>query len=321
MAFVGAETIDQSVALGRPISSDTRPRPVPPLFGLAWLTIPWLRRLNAKRAALAPTRDLPAMGVELGAESRVVIGMASDPGCVRDNNEDRVRVVRPANEGVDSDGLLAVVCDGMGDHAAGETASRIATEVIARDYPGRDDPGAALLRAIRHANRAVHDAAGRDPALTGMGTTCTAMVLRGGLAWCAHVGDSRCYLVRDGEIFVMTEDHRAVMALVRNGSISRDEARDHPDRNVLSRALGSHRDIEVTSWPRPFVIRPGDRFLLSTDGLHDVIREEEILRVVRTGRPHEACLELVRLAREHGAPDNVSVLVLALPDSDGPGTP
>ncbi len=303
---------------GRPISSGRRSHPFPLLLGLSWFAIPWLRRRASSRVALTPTRDLPAVGVELGAESRVVIGMASDPGCVRDNNEDRVRAVRPAREGADGDGLLAVVCDGMGGHAAGETASRIATEVIARDYPGRDDPGAALVRAIRHANRAVHEAAGQDPALRGMGTTCTAMVLRGGLAWCAHVGDSRCYLVRDGEMFVMTEDHSAVMALVRDGSISRDEARDHPDKNVISRALGSHRDIEVTSWPRPFVIRPGDRFLLSTDGLHDVIREEEILRVVRTGPPHEACLELVRLAREHGAPDNVSVIVLALPDGDGP---
>ncbi len=308
---------------GRPISTDSRPRPLPLplplLLGLAWFSIPWRRRRTVDRTALAPTLDLPAMGAELGAESRVVVGMASDPGCVRDNNEDRVRAVRPAREGADGDGLLAVVCDGMGGHAAGETASRIATDVIASEYPGRDDPGAALVRAIRHANRAVHEAAGSDPALTGMGTTCTAMVLRGGLAWCAHVGDSRCYLVRDGEIFVMTEDHSAVMALVREGSISRDEAREHPDKNVISRALGSHRDIEVTSWPRPFVIRPGDRFLLSTDGLHDVIREEEILRVVHGRPPHEACLELVRLAREQGAPDNVSVIVLALPDSNGPG--
>ena len=149
-----------------------------------------------------------------------------------------------------------------------------------------------------------------------MGTTCTALVFRGGLAWCAHVGDSRCYLIRGGEIFLMTEDHSAVMAMVRDGEISRDEARDHPDKNVISRALGSHPDIEVTLWPRPFVVRPGDRFLLSSDGLHDVVREEDIVRLAAEGPPDVACRELVAFTRERGAPDNVSIVLLAVPPAD-----
>jgi serine/threonine protein phosphatase PrpC len=101
--------------------------------------------------------------------------------------------------------------------------------------------------------------------------------------------------------------------MVRDGEISRDEARDHPDKNVISRALGSHPEVEVTSWPRPFVVRPGDRFLLSSDGLHDVVREADILRLAGEGPPDVACRNLVAFTREQGAPDNVSVVLLAMP--------
>lgn len=296
----------------RPISG----LPIPALLGLAWFSLPWRRRARPP-AGVTETQDRPALhGGGLNTEARIVIGTASDPGCVRDNNEDAVRVVRPRDEAAESAGLLAVVCDGMGGHAAGERASQLAVEVIAREYGEGGDPGQALARAVRRANRAVHDAARNDATLRGMGTTCTALVFRGGLAWCAHVGDSRCYLIRGGEIFLMTEDHSAVMAMVREGEISRDEARDHPDKNVISRALGSHPDIDVTLWPRPFVVRPGDRFLLSSDGLHDVVREEDIVRLAAEGPPDVACRELVAFTRERGAPDNISIVLLAVPPAD-----
>lgn len=301
----------------RPITSrpqSSRPPVAPLLLGFAWFGLPWRRKRAPERRPMETT-DRPAFhgGEGLGVESRVVVGTASDPGCLRSNNEDTVRVVRPPDE---NGALLAVVCDGMGGHAAGEQASRIAADTIARRYQDEGDPGEVLAQAVRRANREVYDAAAADATLRGMGTTCTAIVLRGGLAWCAHVGDSRCYLIRANEIFVMTEDHSAVMELVREGSISRDEAREHPDKNVISRALGSHAEVEVATWPRPFVVRPGDRFLLSSDGLHDVITEPEILRVVDTLPPHLACHELVKLTRAAGAPDNVSVVILGLPLSE-----
>jgi protein phosphatase len=107
------------------------------------------------------------------------------------------------------------------------------------------------------------------------------------------------------------------MALVRGGAISREEAHDHPDKNVISRALGSHRDVEVTTWPRPFVVRPGDRFLLCSDGLHDVISEESVREAGLLIPPHEACRELVARTRAAGAPDNVSVILLVVPGSTG----
>ncbi len=285
---------------------------LPLLLGFAWFGVPWGRKASAARRA-QETVDRPAFhGDALGVESRVVIGTASDPGCQRTNNEDTVRVVRPPDE---NGALLAMVCDGMGGHAGGEQASRIAADAVAERYQETGDPGEILARAVRRANREIYDTAAGNTALRGMGTTCTAIVLRGGLAWCAHVGDSRCYLIRANEIFVMTEDHSAVMELVREGSISRDEAREHPDKNVISRALGSHPDVDVATWARPFVIRPGDRLLLSSDGLHDVIPEAEILRVVDSMPPHLACNELVRVTREAGAPDNVSVVILGVPMS------
>lgn len=296
---------------GRPHSS--RSPKLTLLLGFAWFGLPWRRRRPPVRPVME-TIDRPAFqGDGLGVESRVVVGTASDPGCLRTNNEDAVRVVRPPNE---NSALLAMVCDGMGGHAGGEQASRIAADTIALRYREEGEPGEVLADAVRCANREVYRTAAADTALRGMGTTCTALVLRGGLAWCAHVGDSRCYLIRAKEIFVMTEDHSAVMELVRDGTISRDEAREHPDKNVISRALGSHAEVEVATWPRPFVIRPGDRFLLSSDGLHDVITEAEILRVVDSLPPHLACQELVTLTRAAGAPDNVSVVILGLPLSE-----
>ncbi len=292
------------------------PEDLPMLPALAWFGLPWRRR-KTKPAPLSLTvdRPLPDPAVR-AAESRMIVGVASDPGCVRDSNEDTIRVVRPANESSRGQGLLAAVLDGMGGHAAGEVASRIAADELAAHYGDTpDDPGESLAGAVRAANKAVFSAASADPALKGMGTTCTALVIRGGMAWCAHVGDSRCYLVRGDEIFLMTEDHSAVMAMVRNGALSRDEARQHPDKNVISRALGSHSQVEVTIWPRPFVLNPGDRFLLCSDGLHDLASDEDVRQIVKAHPPHLACEHLVALARERGAPDNVSAIVLAMPET------
>jgi len=285
------------------------------VLALAWFGLPWRRRRAPPAPVGGVTEVMLPLREVLAAEARIIVGVATDPGCVRPANEDAVRVVRPTDEGVESNGLLAAVLDGMGGHAAGEIASGLAADELARRYAdSAADPGESLARAVRAANQAVYSAARRNAAVAGMGTTCTALVVRGGLAWCAHVGDSRCYLVRGGDIFLMTEDHSAVMALVRDGIISRDEARQHPDKNVISRALGSHSDVEVTVWPRPFVVRPGDQFLLCSDGLYDLTSDDELGAIVRELPPHLACERLVALARERGAPDNVSVVILAVPE-------
>jgi protein phosphatase len=168
---------------------------------------------------------------------------------------------------------------------------------------------------VQHANRVIVDAGGSDQRLRGMGTTCTALVLRHGLAYCAHVGDSRLYLVRDGEIFLMTEDHSAVMHLVKSGAISPAEARHHPDKNVIVRALGGRPKVEVSAWPKPLGVRPGDRFVLCSDGLYDLVEDIEIRGAALSYMPQVACERLVALARERGGPDNISVGILAMNDA------
>jgi len=270
------------------------------------------------RATVEIARANAGMG---GApELRIEAGVATDPGCVRELNEDMVRVVRPTTpEELARRGVLAVVCDGMGGHEAGEIASRLATETIIRRFETDDgEPLTLLTRAVQAANRAIFEAADRNRKLAGMGTTVTAILLRGGHAYGAHVGDSRTYLVRHGEIFAMTEDHSAVMELVRRGVISRDEARHHPDKNVISRALGSHRDVQVTGWPQPFALLPGDAFLLCSDGLYDLVSDEVILATVRDTHPQVACDRLVTLAREAGGHDNISVAILAMSAAGAP---
>jgi protein phosphatase len=253
-------------------------------------------------------------------ELRVEAGVASDPGCVRVVNEDALRVVRPPTpEALARLGVLAVVCDGMGGHEAGEVASHLALETIVQRLAAEPvELPEALVGAVRAANRVVHASAASNARLRGMGTTCCALVLRGGAAYCAHVGDSRAYLVRGGEIFLMTEDHSAVMDLVRRGVISREEARHHPEKNVISRALGSHRDVEVSSWPRPFVVMPNDAFLICSDGLYDLVEDDELLAVVGDGELHAqvACDRLIALARERGGHDNISVAVLRMREGD-----
>ena len=275
-------------------------------------------------------RTAARVGVETGsqprgapsAELRVEAGVASDPGCVRAVNEDALRVIRPTTaEELARHGVLAVVCDGMGGHEAGEVASALALETIVQRF-ATDDRALpeALVRAIQAANTAIRRATRDNARLRGIGTTCCALVLRDGAAHCAHVGDSRCYLVRDGEVFLMTEDHSAVMDLVRRGLLTRDEASHHPERNVISRALGSHDEVAVSAWERPFAVRPGDAFILCSDGLHDLVGDEELRDVVGAGEVHAqvACDRLVALARERGGHDNISVAVLRM-RADGAG--
>jgi len=249
-----------------------------------------------------------------GEPYRIVISVMTDIGCRRDVNEDAARSVVPSDGRVRGEkGVLLVVADGMGGHAGGATASRIAVEVVHRAY--YDDPRAvrdALADALRKANRVIYEMAAGDPDLRGMGTTCTALVLRQGQAECAHVGDSRLYLVRDGEIYQMTEDHSMVRSLVARGAMTTDQARRHLDRNIILRALGTRPHVEVALWQSPFPFRAGDTFLLCSDGLHDLVREDEMKQAVATEPPPGATARLVTLARSRGGYDNITVAVAAI---------
>jgi len=252
----------------------------------------------------------------------VVVSMSSDVGCVRELNEDSGTYIRPDDpELLRSKGLLVVVADGMGGHSAGEVASRLAVDVVTRAYyEDGGDPRSALEKAFHEANHEIHQAAEKDASKNGMGTTCTALVLQNGTAISAHVGDSRLYLVREGSIYLMTEDHSAVMEMVKAGLITLEQARHHPEKNVILRAMGSHPEVEVTTWQEPFPVRAGDRFLLCSDGLYDLVEDEEIKGIVMLGAPQTACESLIALAKERGGHDNITVGIVSLKAEGEPDT-
>ncbi|HXG66185.1 MAG TPA: Stp1/IreP family PP2C-type Ser/Thr phosphatase [Blastocatellia bacterium] len=253
------------------------------------------------------------------AAYQVVASLLSDVGCVRELNEDSGVFHQPDDPQTLADkGMLFLVCDGMGGHSGGEVASGLAVKVIGQAYYESDGgPIEALEKAFRKANKAIFDVARKNGGLQGMGTTGTALVLHNGRAIAAHVGDSRLYLVRDGQIYLMTQDHSAVMEMVKQGILSLDEARHHPDKNVILRALGSHEEVEVSVWDEPFPVREGDRFLLCSDGLYDLVQDEEIRQIVRASAPEVACANLVSLAKQRGGHDNVTVIVICLKPAVG----
>jgi PPM family protein phosphatase len=236
----------------------------------------------------------------------LVVGSATEVGMVRSNNQDQVLIASP----------LFAVADGMGGHVAGEVASLTAIEALAAGFD-KDRTGAGLLAAVNRANRAVWDKAQRDTSLRGMGTTLVALALVGAgdadeLA-VVNVGDSRAYRLRQGELEQLTTDHRLVQELIDDGQLSEAEAAVHPQRNVLTRALGVDPDVPVDSLQVvPF---RGDRFLLCSDGLSGEVTATEMASILRrSADPQEAARELVAAAMAGGGNDNITVVVVDVVD-------
>jgi serine/threonine protein phosphatase PrpC len=249
-----------------------------------------------------------------GLPFTVIVSSLSDKGCMRDSNEDRAKYIQPtqSNKG-GKQGLLALVADGMGGHNAGEVASEIAVRIIEQVYYSqRGDPHKALRKAFLVANRKIHRASIHNTKYKGMGTTCSSIVLKGNFAYCAHVGDSRLYLVRGDSIYRMTEDHSPVMQMVKEGQITHDQASGWADRNFINRAVGTHPKVEISTWCQPFPIKARDRFLLCTDGLSDLVEDEEIMKTLQSDETEIACEKLVALAKRRGGHDNITVLLLCL---------
>lgn len=225
-------------------------------------------------------------------------GVVTDVGRVRTLNEDAVLSHPP----------LFVVADGMGGHAAGEVASQATVDTL-RVLDTTTVGGEALRTAIRSANRVVYERSINEPGLRGMGTTVCAIAENGPLLTIANVGDSRVYRVSAGHFEQVSRDHSYVNELVDAGEITLDEARVHPHRNIVTRALGIEPDVEVDVWEVEAV--GGDRYLLCSDGLVDEITDGTIARVLGTvADPQAAAAELVRLANEAGGHDNISVVVV-----------
>jgi PPM family protein phosphatase len=256
----------------------------------------------------------PQKPIESLPKFEIVADMQTDPGCVRETNEDSVKFFRPTDPAeLARKGVIAIVADGMGGHSAGEVASRIATEVIKNVYYETEEGATESLRsALTAANHEIHEASLADKALEGMGTTCAALVLQNGSAHCAYVGDTRLYLIRGGEIYVMTEDHSAVMEMVHMGILTLEQARHHEDKNVIIRALGSQPEVEVSVWSEPFPVRDGDKFLLCSDGLSDLVSDDDIRQAVLAGDSHSTSESLIALAKERGGYDNVTVGILSI---------
>jgi protein phosphatase len=214
---------------------------------------------------------------------------------------------------------LLAVADGMGGHAAGEVASAVAIAALAP--LDEDAPGADLLAALREAaqsaNGHLRDMVAADGALQGMGTTLVALLFSGGRLGLLHVGDSRCYLLRDGELTQITHDHTLVQTLIDEGRISEADASTHPQRSVITRVLDGRDDVELDLSVRE--ARLGDRYLVCSDGLTGPVGSIETLREALTIGDPQACVDrLVQLALRGGGPDNVTVIVADVVDEDLP---
>jgi serine/threonine protein phosphatase PrpC len=263
------------------------------------------------------------MKVRAGME----VSMQSDLGCQRTNNEDSFGYWEPEDDRqFQRKGRLAVVADGMGGYEGGQEASRLAVETLVamyRDFGG-DDPQQALIEALQLAHQQVRQYSFTHPELRGMGTTCTAAAIvrgaekgaEGGAEYDAlyyvHVGDTRLYLIRDGQIRRVTRDHSYVGRLVESGIISPEEAENHPQRNILTAALGTNPDLIMDSPGHPEPLRTEDVLLICSDGLWGQVRDPEILEAVDNKKAEQAGRELIELARERGGPDNITVEILRL---------
>ncbi|MEM6288281.1 MAG: Stp1/IreP family PP2C-type Ser/Thr phosphatase [Bacteroidota bacterium] len=241
------------------------------------------------------------------------IAIVSDVGNVREQNEDRGRSVHPGDAATRArKGTLVLVADGMGGHEAGEVASTTAVEVAAQTYYARPEaPADALRLAFEAANAQIWAAAQAHPHRQGMGTTCTALVVRGGEARWAHVGDSRLYRLGDGAFERLTTDHSMVGEMVAEGLLTEEEARHHDARNVITRALGIREAVEVTLGG-PLPVAAGDVFVLMSDGLYDLVTDREMGALLQTPSVHEAARALVERAKARGGHDNVTVAVVRL---------
>jgi len=253
----------------------------------------------------------------------------SDVGRVRPANEDAFFVAN-LSEGILLDrngalrfssgplGSLFAVADGMGGAAAGERASRMCLQTIYEDVLGIirevrrldiETLEQILMEAVGNANRRIYDLGNSNNELSGMGTTLTAVLEVSGMLMIAQIGDSRAYLLSEEGILQLTRDQTLVADKVSQGEITEEEARRHPDRNVLLQAVGVKPSVELAL--RSAAISPGDVILICSDGLHTQMSADEIFRVVtRSPSPVDACLALVDLANDRGGPDNItSVLV------------
>lgn len=230
----------------------------------------------------------------------------SDVGRQRDANEDSYVLAKP----------VFAVADGMGGAQAGEVASRTAAEVFQTPEPNGGTPEQQLTRLVREANRRIHDLSRRDATRRGMGTTLTAAMVADAGVTVGHVGDSRAYRLRGEELVQLTHDHSLVAELQRSGQLTAEAAEHHPQKSIITRALGPEPDVEVDA--HTHAARDGDVYVLCSDGLTGMISDDELAAIMRgSGSLEEAAADLVRAANQSGGKDNITVVLFRLAEDDG----
>ena len=230
----------------------------------------------------------------------------TDIGMVREVNQDFVFTSETPIANLPN---LLVVADGMGGHRAGEYASRLAVEVLKQELAAstEDGPEAMIRNAITRANERVLEAARQDAKLSGMGTTLVAATVIERTLYFANVGDSRLYLLND-DIKQLSKDHSLVQEMVRLGGINQEEAKYHPDKNIITRAIGAKDELEIDFYE--YRLKKGDVILMCTDGLSNMVEDEEILHIVKCSRDVvEAVEQLIERAKDYGGNDNIGVIV------------
>ncbi|MGI8413399.1 MAG: Stp1/IreP family PP2C-type Ser/Thr phosphatase [Solirubrobacteraceae bacterium] len=233
----------------------------------------------------------------------------TDTGRQRRDNEDNAFARAP----------MFVVADGMGGAQAGEIASRIAVEVFEQGLPDSGSPEERLADRAREANRQIHEHSRADPERAGMGTTLTAAYLDDAQLAIAHVGDSRAYLFRDGSFSRLTRDHTLVSALVEEGKLTEAQAAEHPQRSIITRALGPEPSVEIDTWSYP--ARANDVLLLCSDGLTSMISDEAIAQILSaTGDLERMADDLIDGANQAGGRDNITVVLARLEETETDGT-
>lgn len=248
---------------------------------------------------------------------RLAFDAQTDIGRKRERNQDNVTTLVPSEKDTLAEkGALFVVCDGMGGHAAGEVASDLGVRTIRDVYYSTtgQDIISSIAQAVKSANDAIYTAARATVEYGGMGTTCVALVIAGGRGYIVNIGDSRAYVLRDGAMRQVTQDHSWVAEQVRNGILSEDQARTHAHRNVITRSLGTQPNITADLFVE--TLHDGDRILLCSDGLHGYVEEGAIYQEISAQSDSKAAVtDLIAMANANGGPDNITAVVVDVLES------
>ncbi len=237
--------------------------------------------------------------------------VVTDLGNIRTNNEDVGLFFRIADDHISTEkGCLLIVADGMGGHQAGEVASQMAAQIISHEYYKQNGSiEKSLAKAFETANAEIFDLASKSKSHKGMGTTCTAVVIFEKEIYYAHAGDSRAYILKQDGISQITQDHTYVNELVRRGEITAEAAATHPERNILTNAMGTKPSIRVDTGRIEKNFEESDRLLLCSDGLYDYIKDSEMGELLSRGSLREIANEMVSLAKKRGGHDNITVVL------------